>query len=34
HAVQFLADAEVSPMTTGQQLVITGAPRRGGLIGR
>jgi NAD(P)-dependent dehydrogenase (short-subunit alcohol dehydrogenase family) len=34
HAVQFLADSEVSPMTTGQQLLVTGAPDRGGLLGR
>ena len=34
HAVQFLADAEMSPMTTGQQLLVTGAPERGGLLGR
>lgn len=34
HAVMFLADAEVSPMTTGQQLLVTGALERGGLIGR
>lgn len=34
HAVQFLADVEVSPMTTGQHLLVTGAPDRGGLLGR
>jgi len=34
HAVQFFADAEVSPMTTGQHLLVTGAPDRGGLAGR
>jgi NAD(P)-dependent dehydrogenase (short-subunit alcohol dehydrogenase family) len=34
HAVMFLADVEMSPMTTGQQLLVTGASERGGLIGR
>jgi NAD(P)-dependent dehydrogenase (short-subunit alcohol dehydrogenase family) len=34
HAVLFLADVQTSPMTTGQHLLITGAPERGGLIAR
>lgn len=31
HAVMFFADSQRSPMTTGQYLMVTGAPGRGGL---
>ena len=34
HAVHFLADAETSPMTTGQQLIVSGTPGPGGVKGR